>query len=386
MIIKSIRAFAIDPSLAKKKQAPGYKQAGRQPAGPMERYPAYKGRRGNAGPAWKQVGCLVEAEDGTWGFGVSAFAPPVVSIVNDHFSEHLVGQPVMATEKHFDMMTRLAMPYGAEGPAAYAVSAVDLALWDLKGKMLERPVYELLGGPQKEKITCYATGFDLEWYLDLGFRAVKLPMIYGPEDGLEGINKAEAMIAEARAQIGDDVELMLDCWMALDVEYTVRLGEVLKPYRLKWIEDYLLPNNMRGFAEVRQRLPRQGLATGEHWYLSPTFSQAAEQRLVDFFQPDLLWAGGISACVRICHIAEGAGIAVVPHGGMNWPFGQHLAFAMPSVSLGERSGGVSQPGVALEDMVDIPGTAVIRDGHLIPSDAPGFGMEIDENWLEKVTV
>ena len=114
-----------------------------------------------------------------------------------------------------------------------AISAVDLALWDLKGKLLQRPVYELLGGKQKDKLFCYATGFDLEWYLELGFRAVKLPMPYGPIDGIEGLKKTEEMVVAARETIGDAVELALDCWLALNVKHAVRLGEALKLYNLE---------------------------------------------------------------------------------------------------------------------------------------------------------
>ena len=84
------------------------------------------------------------------------------------------------------MMFRLTKPYGTEGLASYAISAVDLALWDLKGKLLGQPVYSLLGGPARDKIFCYATGNDVDWYQELGFRAFKLACPYGPADGLEG--------------------------------------------------------------------------------------------------------------------------------------------------------------------------------------------------------
>ena len=385
MKIRDVRAFEVDFSRARKPVG-AYVRGGRQPAGPMERYPDYHGDRGAVGPKWKQAACLIEAEDGTIGFGLTNYAGPVLPIINGHFRDLLVDQPLMATERHFDIMCRASAAYGNAGLTACAISAVDLALWDAKGKCLGRPVYELLGGPQKERIPCYATGFELEWYLELGFEAVKLPNPYGPADGIEGVRQTEEMVAAGRDTIGPDVELMLDCWMALDVEYTVRLGEALSPYRLMWLEDYLLPDDMTGFAAVRRRLPGQGLATGEHWYLARPFQAVAEQRLVDYFQPDLLWSGGVSACVRICHIAEAAGIAVVPHGGMNYPYGQHLAMAMPAVTWGERSGGVSPPGVPLSDTNAIPGAAVIEDGFLVPSDAPGFGIDLDPRWLETVTV
>ncbi len=384
MKIKDVRAVEIDLSAGQSSRSGSYRREGREPASPMARYPAYKSRRSSWSPSWKQAACVVTAEDGAFGLGITSFATPVITIINDHFAPYLMNENCMATEKLFDMMSRMATPYGSYGLASYAISAVDLALWDLKGKILDRPVYELLGGPQKERIFCYATGFDSEWYRELGFQAIKLPLLYGPADGLEGLKKAEELVAKARDLIGDDVDLMLDCWMALDVEYTIRLAETVRPYGLKWIEDYLLPEDIEGFTQVRQRLPWQTLAAGEHWYMPQTFSRAANHRLVDIFQPDPLWAGGISACLRICHIAEAAGLDVIPHGGMNYPYGQHLAFAMPAISWGERSAGVSPPGVPLKETVALPGTAVIKDGYLVPSDAPGFGIEVTAAWLDSI--
>ena len=393
MKITEVKAFETDLDALKPKRKhgeegssprPSYQWDGLEPASPMARYPAYKARRSSWSAKWKSTVCVVTAADGTFGLGVSSFAGPVSRIINDHFSPHIVGENCMATEKLFDMMSRLATPYGSQGMASYAISAVDLALWDLKGKVLNRPVYELLGGPQKEKIFCYATGFESAWYLELGFRAMKLPFPYSPADGEEGLRKAEELVAAVRDQIGPDVALMLDCWMALDVDYTVRLAERLRPYRLRWIEDYLLPDDTEGFSQVRQRLPWQTLATGEHWYMPQSFARAANQRPVDILQPDPLWVGGISACLRICHIAEAAGLEVIPHGGMNLPYGQHLAYAMPAITWGERSGGVSAPGVPLAETVVLPGTAVIEDGYLVPSDAPGFGIEVDRALLESI--
>ena len=90
--------------------------------------------------------------------------------------------------------------------------------------------------------------------------------------------------------------------------------------------------------------------------------------------------------MRICHLAEAYGLSVIAHGGMNYPFGQHLSTAMPAIHWGERSEGVSPPGVPLEEMVLLPGTPVIRNGRLTPSDAPGFGLEITKEWLEERAV
>ena len=107
---------------------------------------------------------------------------------------------------------------------------------------------------------------------------------------------------------------------------------------------------------------------------------------MDILQPDVAWAGGITALVRICHIAEAHGLSVIAHGGMNYPYGQHLSYAMPAIQWGERSEGVSPPGVPLEERVILPGTPVIKDGYVTPSDAPGFGIEVTKEWLEERTL
>lgn len=360
---------------------------------PMLRYATPQRRRAFWAPTerWKRTACVVTADDGTWGLGISVYGGPVARVINDHFAPILVGEDCMATEKLWDMMRRIASPYSSGGLASYAISAVDVALWDLKGKLLKRPVYELLGGPQKEKIFCYASNTDLSygteesirWFLELGFKAVKLFLTWGPTDGLEGLRKNEERIARVRELVGPDVEVAVDAWMSLDVEYAVRLVEAVRPYRIKWLEDSLMPEDLEGYARLRQRLPGQTLATGEHWYTSYPFAMAASRGLVDILQPDVLWVGGITCGLRICHIAEAFGLSVITHGGMNYPFGQHLAFAMPVIPWGERSEGVSPPGVPLEEMVALPGTAVIKDGYVVPSDAPGFGLEVTKEWLER---
>ena len=391
MEIAEVKAFEIDVPPQTTTKARVARRDTQGFIGPLSRYPGYK-KRGNA--SWKRGACIVKAQDGTWGFGLASHGAPVVSIINDQFAPLLRGENCMATEKLWDLMNRAAAPYGATGLSSYAVSAVDVALWDLKGKLLKKPVYELLGGPQKEKIFCYASNTDLsygmenslQWFLELGFRAVKIFLTHGPEEDLEGLRKNEEQVARARETVGDNVELSVDSWMGLNQEYTVRLVETLKPYRIKWLEDYLLPDDLEGYARVRARVPFQTLATGEHWYTIKPFALAAHRGLVDIFQPDVLWAGGITTSMKICHIAEAADIAVISHAGMNYPFGQHLSFAMPAIAWGERSEGVSPPGVPLEEMVRLPGTPVIKDGFLVPSDAPGFGLEITEDWLERHAV
>jgi L-rhamnonate dehydratase len=120
-------------------------------ANPMSRYPKVKRHRSLWLPKWGGAWVQVFAEDGTWGLGTLNHAPPCIPVV-EHLATHLVGEECMAIDKLADMMFRLTKPYGSTGLASYAISALDLALWDLKGKLLGEPVYSLLGGPQKERL------------------------------------------------------------------------------------------------------------------------------------------------------------------------------------------------------------------------------------------
>ncbi len=388
MKIASIRAFPIRSDMVGALyKGPAHPEPRRPPwtrdaevAGPMSGYSRFKALRST----WRydgSVGCLVTAADGTTGFGVSRYDQPVIHLINDHFAPLLAGENAMATERLWDMMARMASPYGVSGLPSYAISAVDLALWDLKGKLLGLPVHALAGGPVRDSLTCYATGNDTDWHLELGFGATKLACPYGLHDGLDALSQNEDLVAATREAIGPDRELMLDCWMAFDVEFAVRLAERLRPYRLRWIEDCLMPEALEAHEALRARLPWMTLATGEHWYTPGAFHTAAVRRLADIFQPDIAWAGGFTGCRKIAQIAEAAGIEVILHAGGNTPYGQHLSLTSPAIRWAEYFVG-SAPGVPLADTRVFPGMAVPQNGALVPSDAPGFGLGLTEAGLE----
>ncbi len=382
MKISKIQAIRLTPPphelQSKPRRASWWQEA--EVANPMSRYPKVKRHRDLWLPKWEAVWCKVTAEDGTWGIGMGSHGRPVAAVIEDHLAPQLLGEDCLAVEKLADMMFRLTKPYGSTGLASYAISAIDLALWDLRGKLLNQPVYQLLGGLQKERIFCYATGNDVDWYQELGFRAFKLACPYGPADGLDGIRKNEEFVARVREQIGADCELMLDCWMAFDVEYTVRLAETLRPYRLKWMEECLIPEDLDGHVALRQRLPWQTLATGEHWYTHVPFQWAANHQVTDIVQPDINWCGGVSTCQKIAESADAAGLSVILHGGGNTPFGQHFSMATPCVPWLECFVS-TPPGVPLAEGWRLPGQAAPQNGWLTVSDAPGFGLEIPETWL-----
>ncbi len=351
----------------------------------LARYREFSGAARDIAGSGPPALCLAFADNGMWGMGITDFAGPVVPMINDFFAPLLAGENVHATERTWDMMFRQAGVCGAGGIASRAMSAIDLALWDLRGKSLGVPVYELLGGPAHREIFCYATGYDVDWLLESGFGAVKVPAILAEARGLEALARIEEQVAAARERVGDERELMLDCWAVGDVEFMVRLAERLRPYRLKWLEDYLYPEDFTGYEEMRRRVPWQTLASGERWFTHLPFGEAAARRTVDILQPDIQWVGGATACARIGHIAEGAGLQVALHGGVNDSFGQHLCYAMPSNVWGEFYVDTAA-GVPLEEgWRPTPGMAVPKNGRLIPSDAPGFGIELSLDDLDTMT-
>lgn len=383
--IKSIECFRLrlpEPRQRTKPRRPVWSET-LEVANPMSPYPKYKRHRSSWRPKWDNVWVKVTADDGTWGLGTTSAGPPVKAIIDSHFAPMLRGESILAIEKCWDMMCRLSKPYGSVGLATLAISAVDLALWDCVGKLLKQPVHALLGGKVRDRIFIYATGNDLDWYQEVGFRGFKLPCQYGPADGLDGLKKNEEHVAQSRKLIGNDCELMLDCYMAFDVEYAVRLTERLRPYRLKWVEECLIPEDLRGHRELRRRLPWQTLATGEHMYLPYPFLQLIEDRSVDILQPDILWSGGMTGCRKIAQAAQAAGLEVILHAGNMYPFGSHFTAATTCAPWIEHFfGPFSAPGVPLAEGKPVPGCSVPSNGFVEPNDGPGFGLGIEEKWLQ----
>ena len=349
-------------------------------ANPMSKYPRYKRHRSSWLPKWGDVFVKVTVEDGTWGLGQTSFGNPVATVINDHFAPMLIGENCFAVEKIWDMMFRMSKPYGSFGLTSCAMSAIDLALWDVMGKIRNQPVYELLGGPVRDNLFAYATGNDTDWQIELGFKAVKLACPYGPADGLWGLNANEILVAETRELVGDSVEMMLDCYMAFDVDYTIRLARRLKPYQLKWMEEFLIPEDIAGHVEVRNAVNWMSLASGEHLHTRWPFKLLIEQGCLDILQPDIFWVGGITECVKICHMADAAGLTVIFHGGGLNQYGLHLSAAMPNTPWVEYFVGTA-PGVPLEETKRFEGETVPKDSYITPNDGPGFGLDIKQEWI-----
>ena len=333
------------------------------------------------GATGETVWVLAVAEDGSWGLGRTSFGRPVASLIEDHFAPLLLGRDCLATMALNDLMARSSMRHGAAGLSAVAQSGIDLALWDLKGKLFHAPVYQLLGGPSKSRIRCYATCDDLDWAKELGFTAFKVsnPVTYA--SGRRGLALVEAKLGEARAAVGQDAELMFNPIMSFNVDFAVQLAERLRPVDLTWLEEPLPVTDLDGYVELRRRVPWMSFAAGEDHHMRWAFREIIERRCVDTIQPDLEWCGGLTEALKIYDIAEAAGLVVSPHVAGNSPFGQHFAFAMPGCDLVEYH--VASPvGTPLADAMRLPGVPTPLNGYLVPSDAPGFGLEVSRDWLQ----
>ena len=383
MKIKQVRAVSVQLPRGEAKTPPRRPSwATYTPRGlPMSKYPEFSRLPGHSpGIGGATVWVQVTAEDGTWGLGRCSFGEPVVALVDRHFAPLLEGRDCLAHEYLNDLMWRSSLRHGARGLNAVAQSGVDLALWDLKGKLLGQPVYRLLGGPAREKIRCYCTGDDLDWSIELGFKAFKVTNPIHYEDGIEGINLAEEKIARARETVGRGAELMWNPVMCFDVEYAIRLAERLRPYELRWMEEPLIPDDLDGHVQLARAVTWIPIATGEDHHTHHAFRELIERRCVAVVQPDLHWCGGLTEAVRIYHIAEAAGLKTVPHGGAMSPEGLHFSFAMPEAPMAEFH--LSSPvGVPLEDPNRFLGMPVPKEGCVVPSDAPGFGLEIRAEWI-----
>jgi L-rhamnonate dehydratase len=285
-------------------------------ATPMARYPEYRASRRSFGI--NVLGTLVveiEAEDGTIGFAVTTGGEPAAFIVEKHLARFLEGRDPAEYEKIWDQMYFSTQYYGRKGLVVNAISGVDLALWDLLGKLRQEPVHALLGGAVRDELQFYATGARPDAAKELGFIGGKLPLHHGPAEGDEGLKKNIDALADMRAKVGPDFWLMLDCWMALDVNYATRLAIRAHEHGLKWIEEAISPDDYWGYAELKRNVPKGMLVTtGEHEATRWGFRMLLEMDCCDIIQPDVGWCGGVTELLKISALADAHGKMVVPHG------------------------------------------------------------------------
>lgn len=299
---------------------PGSYWISRTAARPITVYPEYTGRRAR-GSKWAPDpgsglgGFTVEisTNKGLTGYGRGNMGGGF--IVENHLTKLLLGQNPLDVERLWDIMWRATLNYGRKGAVLHAISGVDIALWDLAGKVFETPVYRLLGGRTRRRLPCYATGNDVDQSVEFGFTKVKLAVQHGPADGREGLKKNAGHVRRTREILGPDGEIMLDCWMALTEQYTRELAEAVAPYRVHWIEEPLIPDDYAGFGRLKAAIDSTNIATGEHEYTRWGFRELLHHDGADIWQPEVKACGGITELRRIGALAVANDIPLIPHGG-----------------------------------------------------------------------
>jgi L-rhamnonate dehydratase len=352
-------------------------------ANPMSIYPAYKEKRSSWGAQWgPEVLVRITTDDGLEGIGCTAPAPARM-FVEQHFARLLLGADPFDIEMLWDQMFRASLPYGRKGLPIMAISAVDVALWDLIGKAKGEPVWRLLGGKTKPALPVYSTGNDVAHYHALGFRGFKLAMPYGPADGWKGMKGNLALVEQSREIVGPDSDIMLDCYMAWNVEYTVRMARLLEPYNIRWIEECLPPDDYEGYAEITARIDSTTVATGEHEYTRWGYKELISRRCCHILQPDLAWVGGISEARKIAGMASAWGLDVIPHAGGLQPWGLHFIASQVNCPLAECVviGNQGEPDAVRSMYPFLEGVPLPVDGLIAPSDEPGIGVSVNPDWL-----
>ncbi|HZZ78530.1 MAG TPA: mandelate racemase/muconate lactonizing enzyme family protein, partial [Gemmataceae bacterium] len=221
-----------------------------------------------------QILVAVETDAGLIGYGVGGGGLSAIHIIRTVLRDLLVGRDVEPIETRWQEMYAATLAFGRKGVAIMALSGVDLALWDLRGKAANQSVDQLLGGPIHDSMPTYTTVWDDVPEAQLGQHAA-FKIHLGSSDG--DLDSYVKTLARARARVGPGVALMVDAWMRWDVPFTLRFAERVAPLGIDWIEEPLPPDDFAGYAELARRCPIP-IAGGEHEFTAAAFAEIIERR------------------------------------------------------------------------------------------------------------
>ncbi|MBI2872442.1 MAG: mandelate racemase/muconate lactonizing enzyme family protein [Chloroflexi bacterium] len=357
----------------------------------LETFAVYTQHR-NARRNWLLLKLLTD--EGLVGLGeasLMAHEEQLVGILGELAEEYLIGKNPLHTEVHW---TRLYLDSGARGGKVMstALSGIDMALWDLKGKALGLPVYELLGGPYHERLRVYANG----WYTNPGTpeqnaREAKqvvakgyTAMKFDPfgQDNFYIISPPEAQLAEdrvaaVREAVGPNVDILVEAHAKFNVYTAIHLGQRLEKYRPFWYEEPVSPENISELVQVRRRV-NIPIATGERLFLKFPFFEVVKAEAADILQPDIGNAGGITELKKIAAIAEAQHILMAPHNVLS-PIGTvasfHLDATLPNWLIQEYHAEFYEP--MYFQIVD--GLPRQKNGYVELPKGPGLGITLNED-------
>ena len=245
-------------------------------------------------------------------------------IIEKDLSKIILGKNPLAIELLWDQMHRLSV-HGRQGITMQAISAIDCALWDIKGKYFNTPIYNLIGGPTRNSIPAYASmlGFNVTdmtlvaeralEYKTKGFDAQKWFFRYGPMSGKEGLKKNIQLVETLRNTLGEDYDIMLDCWQSMDYKYVLDLARNIEPFRPFWLEEVVMPDRIDTYKKIKEKI-NIPLSGAEHEYTRWGMYRFIEKQALDILQPDIYWAGGLSEVIKIANLASTYDLIIIPHG------------------------------------------------------------------------
>ena len=337
----------------------------------------------------------VFTDDGLAGIGNAALAPQVTKQTIDlYLKPLLINQNPWDIEFLWQHMYRKTMAFGRKGIGMAAISAVDIALWDLLGKSAKQPVYRLLGGGTKARIPVYASRLyatekselaaEATRYKEAGYKAMKLRFGWGPVDGAAGMQRNLDVVRTVREAVGSDIDVMADAYMGWTLDYAKRMLPLLEPFQLRWLEEPVIPDDIQGYAELKSygRIP---IAGGEHEFTLYGFRDLLQARAVDYIQFDTNRVGGITQARKIAALAEAYSVPVIPHAGQMHNY--HVAMASFNSPMAEYF-----PMVEVEVGNELfwylfKGEPKAKDGFIDLDDhLPGLGLTIDEAKLKDFEV
>ena len=321
---------------------------------------------------------IIKTNEGITGFGMGAGGSAAVEIINGHLKHFLINTNPLNVEQLWDQMYTSSVFYGRRGIFAMALSSVDNALWDIAGKYADKPVYELLGGSERDRIEIYQTNGDFLEAQRRGVKNFKRTTYGGPRTPKDALDRFVTSVLEARDQLGPDVRLMTDC-VSRDgtVEWAIPFCERLREANLYFMEELLSPDNVFGYAELRKKVGFKGdgltrIACGEHEYTEHGFKVLVGLGSADILQPDITWCGGTTAGRRISAIVEDAGLELIPHrGASSWGF--PIALTSPSCTMAESF----PEGSAILDAM----SCQVENGYVVAPTKPGFGHSLTEKMV-----
>ncbi|UMB54079.1 mandelate racemase/muconate lactonizing enzyme family protein [Lutibacter sp. A64] len=344
--------------------------------------------------------CVVKvtASDGTYGWGEGYGPATILEEGIKIIAPHVIGKNPLENEVIWNHMYRKTLDYARRGILVASLSAIDIAIWDLKGKILGLPISTLLGGSHRSKIRPYATGLyftnyenpaeglveEAKSYVKQGFKAMKMKVGLGIKQDIE-------IVKSIREAIGPDISLMVDSNHAYTLREAIELSRKIEKYDIGWFEEPISPEFYEQSKELRSKttIPISG---GECEYLRFGFQQLIKNKAVDIIQPDICASGGLTEAKRISAIASANGIDIIPH---TWgtSIGIHVALHFIS-NLESIPGRMNQPEFLMEydqtenglrDKLTFP-KIEMKNGLIDVPNRPGLGIDIDEKILHKFSI